>query len=108
MGFVVFSTVLLTGCAYLVMGLLLDDMSVGAVALSRGVVTGVALLVFVFFLVRRPQVAGNRIKAIFEMIADIAGFWPPDLVALAAPRIGRCWWRACRRRWTGRPQVRSH
>jgi hypothetical protein len=88
-GFVVFSTVLLTGCAYLVMGLLLDDMSVGAVALSRDVVTGVALLVFVFFLVRRPQVAGNRIKAIFEMIADIAGFWPPIWFRWPVSHAGR-------------------
>jgi pimeloyl-ACP methyl ester carboxylesterase len=41
------------------------------------------LVVVGFLIVRRPERAGEWIKGIFQMVADIAGFWAPRSVPLA-------------------------
>ena len=83
LSFVVLSTVALTAIAWTVMALQLDGMDPGAVSLSRRVISFVVLIVIAFLVVRRPERVGEWIKGIFQMVADIAGFWPPRNVPLA-------------------------
>ena len=83
LSFVVCLSVLFTGFTWIAMGLLLDNMSQDAISLSKKIVTIIAIVLFATLVIRRPEVIGNRLKSIFQMIADIAGFWSPDTVPLA-------------------------
>lgn len=83
LSYVVLATVTLTAGCWTALALGLDDVSPDAISLARRAVTAIAILLFVFLVVRRPESAGNWVKNVFQMIADIAGFWPRDLVPLA-------------------------
>ncbi|MDG4667741.1 alpha/beta fold hydrolase [Mycobacterium sp. 236(2023)] len=83
LSFVVVGTTTMTAAAWTAMALHLDDMSVFGISLSRNVVLVVGVIAIGFLIIRRPERAGEWIKRIFEMIADIAGFWPRQSVPLA-------------------------
>ena len=53
------------------------------VSLPRDITIVVAVVLIGFLIIRRPERAGAWIKSIFEMVADIAGFWSPRSVPLA-------------------------
>jgi hypothetical protein len=83
LSFVAFSTVLVTIIVWEAMCFALDRMEADDVDLSRRLISGFGVVLIVFLIVRRPERAGEWIKGIFEMVADIAGFWAPRWAPLA-------------------------
>lgn len=80
---IVFATVLITTIGWVAMCFALETVERREVLVSRSVFAAVGAVLIVFLVVRRPERAGEWIKRIFQMIADIAGFWSPRWAPLA-------------------------
>jgi hypothetical protein len=80
---IAFATVLATIVIWGTMCFALNRMEPGEVALARRVFSVFGTVLIVFLIVRRPERAGEWVKSIFEMVADIAGFWTPRWAPLA-------------------------
>lgn len=83
LSYVTLSTVLMTVAAWWTLAGYLVGMAPSELLLSRNIILVVGVVVIGFLVVRRPERAGEWIKGIFEMVADIAGFWAPRSVPLA-------------------------
>lgn len=83
LSFVVLSTAAMTLGAWAYLRLALHSMDGAWIELSRTVILVVGIAALGFVIVRRPERAAEWIKGIFQMVADIAGFWAPRSVPLA-------------------------
>ncbi len=83
LSFVVLSTSAMTLGAWIALRIWLHNMDESWIALSRNAILVVGIIAVVFAIIRRPERAGEWIKGIFQMVADIAGFWAPRSVPLA-------------------------
>jgi|GEM_PF-4147548 len=80
---IAFVTVLATIIIWGAMCFALNRMEPGDVAWGRRGISVFGTVLIVFLIVRRPERAGEWVKSIFEMVADIAGFWTPHWAPLA-------------------------
>ncbi|WP_131722363.1 hypothetical protein [Mycolicibacterium chubuense] len=83
LSFVMLATATLTLAAWVGLAMLLRHTDNAAILACRNIILVVGIAVIGFLIIRRPERAAESLKVIFEMVADIAGFWQPRSVPLA-------------------------